>query len=289
MEIANGGYQFTWALARLRLGGASLSLRAPWPALLAVGSCAAYVALVAAAASTTWWRASAARLAKAHHAALCVYSAACFCAALFALVQSGEAADFAEWLASPAAGAARAPRLYCAPVPPWLRVVSLTFIASKVWEWGDTLALLAQGKSLREIGILHLYHHCTTVLCFLFTSSFPVTEKAGLLLNGLVHALMYFHFAFRLPRAARPLLTALQIAQLAAVTYAWNDCARLCGEAAAYKRDSPLAFWTPYATVPVYLLFFVKFFAEQYCCKATANDGDGSGGERKARRKHKVT
>jgi len=276
--IPNNGYSFTLSLARLGDASASLSLRAPWPAVLALGSCVAYVAVVAAAVSTTWWRAGARRLAKAHYAALCTYSTACFCAALFALVTSGEGADFAAWLVAPELGAVRAPRLYCAAVPPWLRVVSLSFILSKVWEWGDTLVLIAQGKSLHEIGFLHLYHHCTTFFLFLFTSSFPVTEKAGLLLNGLVHALMYFHFAFRLPRAARPLLTALQIVQLAAVTYAWSDCVRLCDEAAAYKRDSPLSFWAPYVTVPVYLLLFIKFFVEQYCCKAKVKASGGSGG-----------
>lgn len=220
MPIRNGGYDFSFAAARLRLGDAAppLLLPAPWPAILAFGSCAAYVALVAWATSTTWWRAGAVRYAKAHHAALCAYSAACFAAALYELVRSGEAAGFAAWLVSPT-GSAAPPELYCTPMPAWLRIVSLSFIASKVWEWGDTLVLIASGKSLADIGVLHLYHHGTTVFLFLFVSSFPVTEKSGLLLNGAVHALMYYHFAFRLPRFMRPLITGAQIVQLVVVTY----------------------------------------------------------------------
>ncbi len=280
--IPNGGYEFTLERARLHLGAGepslslSLSLAAPWPAALAFGSCAAYALLVAAAVSTTWWRAAALRHARAHHAALCVYSAACSLAALFEIVASGEGAEFVRWIAALAAGDAAAsasappPRLYCSPVPPWLRLVSLSFIVSKVWEWGDTLVLIAGGKSLSEIGVLHLYHHGTTFFLFLFVTSMPVTEKSGLLLNGAVHALMYYHFAFRLPRALRPLITGAQIVQLAAVTFAWVDCSRRCGEAAAYRREHPLDYLWPFLTVPVYLALFIKFFAEQYLLKKGA-------------------
>ena len=282
--ILNGGYEFALERARLRVGAdgaAELSLAAPWPAVLAFGSCAAYALLVAAAVSTTWWRAAVARHAKAHYAALCVYSAACALAALFEIVSSGEGADFVRWLAALAAsgggggggGSASVPppSLYCSPVPTWLRVVSLSFIASKVWEWGDTLALIASGKSLGDIGVLHLYHHATTFFLFLFVTSMPVTEKSGLLLNGAVHALMYYHFAFRLPRWLRPLITAAQIVQLAVVTFAWIDCSRRCDEAVAYRRAHPLDYRWPFLTVPVYLALFVKFFVDQYVLKGVAS------------------
>jgi hypothetical protein len=274
MAIRNAGYDFALARLHLQVGGsAPIVLAAPWPAALAFGSIAAYVLLVAWATSTTWWRARARGLEKAHYAGLCVYSAACFLAAAFELVASGEGADFVAWLASQ--DPARAPpRLYCSPMSSSLRLVSLSFIASKVWEWGDTLMLIAGGKSLGDIGGLHLYHHATTVFLFLFVSSFPVTEKSGLLLNAAVHALMYYHFAFRLPRFLRPLLTGAQIVQLVVVTYAWVDCARVCDEAIAYKRDFLLDFAAPFLTVPVYTVLFVKFFFEQYVFKKGGAEGD---------------
>ena len=284
--IGNGGYEFRLELFRLRLGAGApqLALRAPWPAALAFGSCAAYALLVRGALSTTWWRGFARRHAAAHYAALCAYSAACCLAAAYELGASGEAAEFAAWLLARAggggAGPPRAPpALYCRPVPKWLRLVSLSFIVSKAWEWADTLVLIAQGKSLEDIGVLHLYHHATTVGLFFVVTSFPVTEKSGLLLNGFVHALMYFHFAFRLPRFMRPLLTGAQIAQLAAVTLAWIDCAQTCDEAIAFKRDHRLEFLLPFAAVPVYLLLFVRFFVEQYVLKTTKGRERVDGGE----------
>ena len=267
MAAPNGGYSFALSRARLALAGsaAPLELAAPWPAALALGSCAAYALFVIAAASSTWWRAGVRRLAQAHHGLLFAYSAAAFSAALAHLVSSGEAAEYLAWLVAPGSGSPpAAPRLYCAPVPPWLRLVSLSFTLSKIWEWGDTLVLIAQGKSVADIGALHLYHHCTTFALFLVVANVPVTEKAGLLLNGGVHTLMYYHFAFRLPRAMRPLVTALQIVQLAVVTWWWIDATRFCADAAAYRRENALEYSFPFATVPVYLLLFVKFFVESY-------------------------
>ena len=273
MAIRNGGYDFTLSRLNLQVGGsAPIVLAAPWPAVLAFGSIFLYVLLIMWATSTTWWRGGVKRLEKAHYAGLCVYSAACFLAAAFELIASGEGADFAAWLVSQGGSSRAPPRLYCSPMPAWLRLVSLSFIASKAWEWGDTLVLIASGKTLSDIGALHLYHHGTTVFLFLFVSSFPVTEKSGLLLNAAVHALMYYHFAFRLPRFLRPLMTGIQIVQLVVVTYAWIDCARICDEAISYKRDFPLDFWAPAFTVPVYIVLFMKFFVEQYILKGRVGE-----------------
>lgn len=271
MTILNAGYEFSLLRARVQLGDTLIDVGAPLPGLLIVGSITAYVLLLALALQTTWWRARARALARAHHAALCVYSAV-VCALVAAhLVRSGEAAEFAAWLAAPAR--APAPRLVCAPVPAWLRVVSLSFTLSKLWEWLDTAVLIAEGKSLGKIGFLHLYHHATTFGLFSVVSSFPVTEKLGLLLNGGVHTLMYYHFAFRLPKAARPLITLTQIVQLAVVTYAWIYCSSACDEYKAYRSASAASWAFPFALVPVYLVLFVKFFVETFLCRAAKASG----------------
>ena len=128
--------------------------------------------------------------------------------------------------------------------------------------------LVSEGKSLGKIGFLHLYHHATTFPLFLIVTSFPVTEKLGLLLNGGVHALMYYHFAFRLPKCLRPVITAVQIVQLAVVTLAWMYCASACDDFKGYRVASGASYALPFACVPVYLVFFVKFFIESYCCRA---------------------
>jgi len=264
----NAGYEFTlFRGARIALDDArAVELSAPVAFGVALGAVVVYALGVAAALRTRAWRPRALACARAHHAALSVYSAACCGAVAWHLVASGEAAEWAAWVAAEAAapGAGGAPRLVCAPVPAWLRAVSLSFIASKVWEWGDTAVLVAKGQSARAIGTLHLFHHATTLPLFLITTSLPVTEKLGLLLNGGVHALMYAHFAFRLPRALRPLITALQIAQLATVTHAWFFAAARCEGAAPYAAQNAATFFLPALLVPSYLLLFVQFFCASY-------------------------
>lgn len=62
---------------------------------------------------------------------------------------------------------------YCDQVPDWFRVVSISFMLSKYWEWLDTAILVWNGKSLYDIGFLHFYHHMTTVWVFSLTANFP--------------------------------------------------------------------------------------------------------------------
>lgn len=142
--------------------------------------------------------------------------------------------------------------------------MSLAFTASKLWEWADTLVMLERGDSLRKIGVLHLYHHATTFLLFLIVGNFAGAEKAGMLLNGFVHTLMYAHYAWRLPKVVRPLITAAQVVQLAGVTWLWHATPALCPAYARFHRDHPVEFAIPYALVPVYLALFLHFFWVSY-------------------------
>ena len=138
------------------------------------------------------------------------------------------------------------------------------FILSKIWEWGDTAILRWKGLSLGKIGFLHIYHHATTFLLFLIITNFPGAEKCGMLLNGFVHTLMYYHYAYRLPKFLRPVITTFQILQLSTVTYLWRDIPKVCEAYADFPRRHSAEFFIPYALVPVYILFFLKFFFEQY-------------------------
>jgi len=269
----NAGYEYTLSQAIISTNGVSITLPFPLPLTIAFGSIIAYILLIATALSTTFWRPLIKRIGTSHYSLLFVYSTACFLAAFYELVMSGEGSNYMTWLIS--RKTTTLPTFYCQPVPSWLRMITLSFIVSKIWEWLDTLVLIANGKSLVDIGFLHLYHHSTTFFLFLFTTSFPVTEKAGLLLNGLVHSLMYFHFAYRLPKFMRPVLTGIQIIQLVTVTLLWIDCSRICPDAIAYRAKNPIEFAIPFALVPVYIVLFVKFFVEQYCClKRTATKAD---------------
>ena len=263
--MANAGYVFTFQRLRFPVpfsAAAVVDLAPPIPLALALGSIAAYgllfffyfPSLAPRAPRAPAAAAAVERAATLHHAALFLYSFLCFAATLAHVAARGELADAAAF--------------FCAPLPPALRALSLTFTLSKLVEWGDTAVLFARGKGWREVGFLHSYHHATTFCLFLLVVNFPSTEKLGMLLNGFVHTLMYYHFAFRLPACMRPVITAAQIVQLVFVTWAWWVTPRVCPAHAAFPSEQPLEFAAPFLMVPVYTLFFLEFFARSYVCPA---------------------
>ncbi len=203
---------------------------------------------------------------KLHYVTICIYSAICFIAVLS---ESGIDASAQHYM--------------CAPLPSWLRALSWTFTLSKIWEWLDTADHFLRGESLSKIGFLHLYHHATTFFLFLNVMNFPSTERSGMLMNGFVHFLMYAHYAFRLPKWFRPIITALQLLQLVTVTYLWHITPSTCGAPFdSFPTDHPIEHFTPYTLVPVYTLFFLHFFVRQYIfplvapCFGMANGDDAS-------------
>ena len=255
LEVAAAGVLwpgFPAADVRLRLDGHA-------PALIMVCSALAYYGLVRAvfprfrpadAAETAALQARR----SAHNVALFLFSLlSCSSAATF-MWTNGQLFTDGAWV-----------RAHCEPVEgTWLRPLSIAFVLSKLWEWGDTLFLVALGT--RPPQFLHLYHHATTFWLFCLVVNMPGPEKFGLLLNGGVHTLMYWHYWRPWPKAFVPAITALQIAQLAFVTYSWAITPETCPDSplASSREEYPLAFNTPYLMVPVYTLFFVRFFVNRF-------------------------
>lgn len=201
-----------------------------------------------------------------HNVILFLYSAFCCISTAIYLHMEGQLfsnGQFWDWHA-----------LLCTPVEgTWLRGLSITFVVSKLYEWGDTAFLIWCGK--RPPQFLHLYHHATTFWLFCLVINMPGPEKFGLLMNGGVHMLMYSHYWKSWPKALVPLITILQIMQLATVTYAWSVNPAECPEATYSDASSyPFEFFTPYLMVPVYLWFFIVFFVKRFIC--------GKSGKKKA-------
>lgn len=241
--------------------GQIVDIRTPWSQLLSIGSCLIYLVLITMIFPffRTRWHET---IAKIHHSFLFIYSLVIFCSSLYYIIEKDEISNWSKFM--------------CTPVSDWLRALSISFTISKIWEWGDTAMLIWKGHSLKKIGFLHIYHHATTFLLFLLVTNFPGTEKAGMLLNGFVHTLMYCHFAYRLPKFFRPLITGLQILQLLTVTYMWWDISRTCSVYADYPSQQFWEYLTPYAFVPVYCLFFFKFFIEQYLLSSSKSTRSSS-------------
>ncbi len=225
----------------------------PWTYVISYGSCLLYLFVIASIFPLLESKLSSnfkQSFAKIHHVLLFVYSLFASSCVLYHEIVSQEITNGTAFL--------------CIPIPSWLRAVTMTFTISKIWEWMDTAILIWKGHSLRKIGFLHIYHHATTFLLFLICMDLPGGEKGSVMFNGLVHTLMYYHFAFRLPKSLRPVLTAIQIVQLITATYVWYIVPKVCPDYRDFPRQHPIEFIIPFALVPVYCLFFIKFFIEHY-------------------------
>lgn len=250
-------YSFTFEALVADVPYTNLSLRFEYPTTLALsfGSILLYLVLIYAITpvftpTTPYGKGELHRFSKVHFSLLCVYSAICCLSTFYHIAKEGELSNWSGYL--------------CAPIPEWLRLLSLSFALSKIWEWVDTFIDIWRGKTPYDIGFLHCYHHATTFFLFLLVENFPGTEKSGMLMNGFVHTLMYYHYAFRLPKFMRPLITAAQIVQLVTVTYIWHITPQSCQDHSQFPKDHLVEFLIPYGFVPVYTIFFVKFFAEAY-------------------------
>ena len=116
-------------------------------------------------------------------------------------------------------------------------------------------------------------------MLFCFVMTMPGPEKFGLLLNGGVHTAMYSHYWRSWPKPLVPFITFGQICQLAFVTYSWTISPGLCPDApfADAARAAPISFLTPYALVPVYLWFFLVFFAKRFLGLGRKKSSKGKG------------
>lgn len=136
---------------------------------------------------------------------------------------------------------------------PRMRFVADVFYWSKFIELIDTVILVLRQ---RELSFLHVFHHCTTAaLCY--TSRLGAIQF-GVWTNALVHTLMYAHFA-RPINFIRRYLTTLQIVQ-------FLYCMTFFGVyvAAGHARETPFEIAYNYFCYATYLLFFCKFFYENY-------------------------
>jgi hypothetical protein len=271
---ANNGYAFTLGSLVADFGGPwRVTWSSPVPLALFAGSVALFLLLVFFVWPCIYSDRKAAReslaapLAYIHYVLLCVFSAVVACGTAWHIVSSGELGSFTDFA--------------CTAVPPWLRIMSALFTVSKIWEWGDTGALFARGKTVAEIGFLHLYHHATTFGLFLLVMNFPSTEKAGMLLNGAVHTIMYAHYAWRLPKWARPLITLAQIVQLVYCTWLWYVTPLVCSAFASFPNSHPLEFVAPFFMVPVYTIFFLHFFWTSYIVSAASTEKSAEKEKRK--------
>jgi hypothetical protein len=203
-----------------------------------------------------------------HNFSLFVYSGFTCFATLYYLWSENQLFDWHAILCTPVEGT-------------WLRPLSVAFTFSKMVEWLDTMFIVWLGKHPPKF--LHKYHHATTFWLFCYVMNMPGAEKFGMLLNGGVHFLMYSHYWRSWPKPFVPLITGLQITQLATVIYTWYANPGECPNAsfANAKVDLPFEFNMPYTMVPVFLLLFLKFFIDRFVLGKSKGSIKKNGGDDK--------
>lgn len=138
----------------------------------------------------------------------------------------------------------------------------LLFIASKVWEFGDT-ALLVLRK--RPVIFLHWYHHTSVLMlsCFIGGRNSPLRRVFANVNSG-IHAIMYTYYAFasyglRAPKMVSMSITSIQLLQMVIGVYVCVSSLTSC----SFQENS-----SAYFSLLIYfsyLVLFANFFIQAYC------------------------
>lgn len=149
------------------------------------------------------------------------------------------------------------------------------FYAQKFWEFLDTWFFIAR-KSFRQVTFLHVFHHCSIniVVGLIIPFEFNGDMYLPILLNAIVHVLMYGHYlvsALGLPTPWKPWLTSLQLLQF--MTIATQSAMSLhAGDSCGGPYFGKVVMVAYMASM---LLLFGNFFWHAYILKKPARFGAG--------------
>lgn len=157
----------------------------------------------------------------------------------------------------------------------FLAHVFWVFYAQKFWEFLDTWFFILR-KSFRQVTFLHVFHHCSICLVvgLIIPFDFNGDMYLPILLNAVVHVLMYSHYlvsALGLSTPWKPYLTSMQLLQF--VTIAVQSGMSLS------RGDSCGSPYFAKVLMVVYmgsmLILFGNFFFHSYVLKKPAQFGGG--------------
>jgi hypothetical protein len=143
------------------------------------------------------------------------------------------------------------------------------FVLSKLPEFGDTLFIVLRKQPLI---FLHWYHHILTLLYSWYAfKEFTPSSRWFIVMNLLVHSMMYSYYAFkamkfRIPKFISVIITSSQISQMAAGCYVnyktWQY--KLAGTPCSISNENVIVSSLMYLS---YLALFVRFFYKSYLSK----------------------
>jgi elongation of very long chain fatty acids protein 4 len=157
----------------------------------------------------------------------------------------------------------------------FLAHVFWVFYAQKFWEFLDTWFFLLR-KSFRQVTFLHVFHHCSIAIVVGLVLPFDYNGDMYLpiLLNAVVHVLMYSHYlvsALGMSTPWKPYLTSMQLLQF--VTIATQSSMSLS------RGDSCGSPFFAKVLMVAYmgsmLVLFGNFFLQTYVLKKPSSGGGG--------------
>lgn len=143
------------------------------------------------------------------------------------------------------------------------------FVLSKVPELGDTFFILLRKQPLI---FLHWYHHMTVLMYSFFSwSEYTASSRWFIVMNYIVHSVMYSYYAckalrWRVPRSIAMVITAMQISQMfiGLLVNTWTLQTKQNGLPCHVSDENIKASLLMYAS---YFVLFCKFFFDSYMSK----------------------
>lgn len=144
------------------------------------------------------------------------------------------------------------------------------FVLSKVPELGDTIFIVLRKQKLI---FLHWYHHITVLIyCWYSFSQYTAPARWFVVMNFIVHSIMYTYYAFRalryrVPKIIAMVITSLQLIQMiigCAVNYMafnYKQNGMQCGVSDTNLKLSLLMYCS-------YFVLFARFFYNAYVNKS---------------------
>jgi len=145
------------------------------------------------------------------------------------------------------------------------------FVLSKVPELGDTIFIVLRKQRLI---FLHWYHHVTVLIyCWYSFSEYTAPARWFVVMNFIVHSLMYTYYAFkalryRVPRGVAMLITTLQLVQMVIgcvvnyMAFSYKQNGMQCGVSDTNLKLSLLMYTS-------YFVLFARFFYNAYVSKGS--------------------
>jgi len=140
------------------------------------------------------------------------------------------------------------------------------FVLSKVPELGDTVFIVLRKQPLI---FLHWYHHVTVLIyCWYSFSEYTAPARWFVVMNFIVHSIMYSYYAlramrYRPPKAVAMLITSLQLLQMVVgctvnfLAYRYKTEGRECRVSDTNLKLSLLMYTS-------YFVLFARFFYNAY-------------------------